>query len=1057
MKKIIILVSLLFAVFSSNAQCVSTLRNQSGTSILIWSISDVAVDNVGNIYVTHRNEVSKITPSGLITSIIDLSSYGGWDTSGVAIDNSGNIFVATSTSDQIFKITSTGLVTVLAGTNSGLGGIIDIAIDTSGNLFVIDGNAIRKITPTGIVTNVAYLGSGGFQDGLNPQFFLPQAIVVDSSGNLFVADTGNNRIRKLQYFEAWGSWFSETVAGDGTPGYLNGFSQQSQFNAPTGITIDSVGNLYVADGRNNRIRKIKNEGFFYSEVTTIAGSGIMNWNSNAPDGYNTNADFGILYDLTIDALGNLYVNDGGDLRKIRKIEPLTAWFWYPSYCKSVSAPQPVTLYGSGNYTGGIFSSTVGLTINSSTGAITPSTSSPGTYTVTYNTPASGNCQLTKTSQVTIHAPNTISPIFYQIPPVCQGENLVLSDTSSNGISGSWSPAANNNATTTYTFTPSPNQCALPTTMTVSVLSTPTTSISADGTVSTSTTITNGSSVQLQLNGTLNAQPNIQWTPATAISSANVANPLVYPSATTTYTASFVNSNGCPQTTSFTVNVTPQPNIGNLSLSSTNTTIGLFDTITVNVQLNNATDVFSLYMKLKGNAAVSQYLNYTGYTEGTLFGTNVISTSPTVTNEVYDFGMTKVGAVPGYSGSGLFYTFTFVPKNIAIPAGTTFCFYLDDVSAYNTSGVACGLTNQGQYCYTFTNQINVWPGDLNKSNTVTTSDLLPIGYFYNSTGPTRPNANIQWTGQPATLWGNNRSSSYGDAYKVFADSNGDGVVNNADQAAIGYNMNQVHAKMASPSDSTAPPHFTAQQLTTAAGSLLVIPNNTIINGAALPQSVTFTVNVNNTGGLSSLYGISANLLFDDTIFDLSTAIIDFTGSIFGIVETDCLEKRYISTNRVSVALTRFANAPINGQGILFKVTLQTKTTLPNLTQTPVTAYVDASNNQAGETLVIQEAPVNNLTVINNLAVNTVKAEYFILYPNPANEIVYLFMGTNATQNNDLKVKVFNMLGQMVEEIAIQNTTTELSTKNWGTAGVYFVEVTKSDNTVLMTKKVIVNRK
>ncbi|MEY3255837.1 MAG: hypothetical protein RLZZ29_968 [Cyanobacteriota bacterium] len=236
------------------------------------------------------------------------------------------------------------------------------------------------------------------------------------------------------------------------------------------------------------------------------------------------------------------------------------------------------------------------------------------------------------------------------------------------------------------------------------------------------------------------------------------------------------------------------------------------------------------MKLKGNAAVSQYLNYTGHTAGTLLGTGgtVISTPPTVTNGVPDFGITKVGAVPGYSGSGLFYSFTFVPKNISIPVGTTFCFYLDDVSAYNATGTSCDLTNQGQLCYTFTNQVAVWPGDLNNNKSVTTADLLPIGYFYNSIGPVRSDRSISWSAHPATLWGYNNSSTSGDAYKVFADSNGDGVITNGDQAAIGFNMNQVRARMASPAVSEAPPHFTVQQLTTAAGTLTVTPNNTIIN-------------------------------------------------------------------------------------------------------------------------------------------------------------------------------------------------------------------------------------
>jgi hypothetical protein len=198
------------------------------------------------------------------------------------------------------------------------------------------------------------------------------------------------------------------------------------------------------------------------------------------------------------------------------------------------------------------------------------------------------------------------------------------------------------------------------------------------------------------------------------------------------------------------------------------------------------------------------------------------------------------------------------------------------------------------------------------------------------------------------------------------------------------------------------------------------------------------------------------LFDQTVFDLSTATVDYTGSIFGNAGSDCLALNYNSDNKVSVGLTRFGNAPINGQGLLFKVTIQTKTTLPNLTQTPVTAYVDAANNQAGDTLVIQDAPATNFTIINNLGLDTIKQDEFVLYPNPASDLVYLQMGTN-TQLAGMKVKVVNILGQVIEEQPIQNSTTELSTKNWGAAGIYFMQITNVNNTISVTKKVIVERK
>jgi hypothetical protein len=129
----------------------------------------------------------------------------------------------------------------------------------------------------------------------------------------------------------------------------------------------------------------------------------------------------------------------------------------------------------------------------------------------------------------------------------------------------------------------------------------------------------------------------------------------------------------------------------------------------------------------------------------------------------------------------------------------------------------------------------------------------------------------------------------------------------------------------------------------------------------------------------------------------------------------------------------------------------------LNQTLVSSYIEAANNQFVGALVIQDAPVTNISIINNLGVNTIESNDFILYPNPANEVVNLVLGTNAGQLGDLKLKVINVLGQTVEKMNIQSTSMEISTRNWGASGVYFVEVTNSDNSVLMTKKVIVVRK
>jgi hypothetical protein len=879
-----------------------------------------------------------------------------------------------------------------------------------------------------VVTTLAG-STQGYADGngIAALFYEPRGVCSDALGYIYVTDKYNNKIRKI------------------TPTGLVTTLASSNVNNPDGICIDISGNLYVTETDYALLKKITPSGI----VTTIAGSSS---GGGYVDGTGDNAKFFNPSGLCMDTSGNVFIADAGNNR-IRKMiicdasnSPIVNITTSNSF---ICAGQSVTLSASG---GGSYLWSNGSLLNS----ITISPSSTTTYTVTATN--TYGCSTIASKTVIVNSLPVIS-ITNSLPIICSGQNVTLTAsgastyTWNNGTIGS-TVVVNPSINTTYTVTGTDtNGCTATANKIVNVFSTPSTSISADGFIATSTTITNGSSVQLQLNGTLNAQPNIQWTPATAISSATVSNPVVYPSATTTYNASFTNTNGCLQSTTFQVIVTPQPTIGNLSITSSNNTIGLFDTITVNVQVTNAANLYSLYMKLKGNTAVSQYLNYSGHTASGLLGSgsNVISTPPTVINGVPDFGITKVGAVPGYTGSGLFYSFRFVTKDITIPAGTTFCFYLDDVSANNSSGIPCGLNNQGQYCYAFTNQVNVWPGDLNKSNSVSTADILPIGYFYNSTGSTRTNANIQWTPQPATLWGYNHSSPNSNAYKVFADSNGDGVINNADQAAIGFNMNQVHARHASTKPFSIAPKIHHNTLTV--GDLIVTPNNTVINAANLPQTVTFTVNLNNTGGLNALYGISVNLIFDDTIFDLNTASIDYTGSIFGTAGSDCLVMNYNSATGVSVGLTRYANAAINGQGLLFKVTLQTIATLSSLTQTTVTAYVDAANNQTGDSLVIQDAPVTNLTITNNLGFNDVNKDDFLLYPNPANDILYLTTGRNIDQINSLKLIVFNTLGQIVNEIPIRSSNMQISTRNWGASGVYFVKIVADSNNIVSTKKVI----
>lgn len=187
---------------------------------------------------------------------------------------------------------------------------LGIAVDSAFNVYVSDtfNHSIRKITPSGLVTTIAGNGNLGYSDGtgLDARFNSPTGITIDPLSNLYVADYKNNRIRKVTP-----AGVVTTLAGSGIPAFLDGQGQAASFYWPSGITIDSAGNLYVADSANNRIRKIDTA----LNVTTIAG----NASATYTDGIGITASFNSPYSITIDNSNNLYVGDQMNYR-IRKID-----------------------------------------------------------------------------------------------------------------------------------------------------------------------------------------------------------------------------------------------------------------------------------------------------------------------------------------------------------------------------------------------------------------------------------------------------------------------------------------------------------------------------------------------------------------------------------------------------------------------------------------------------------------------------------------------------------------------------------------------------------------
>jgi len=259
------------------------------------------------------------------------------DPSGIAVDSSGNLYLADYGNDRVRKITaSTGIIDTIAGTGTGgfsgddglataaqVNDPTDVAVDSAGNVYIADcsNHRVRKITAsTGNITTIAGTGAGGFSgdDGLATaaQLNCPNGLGLDSSGNLYIADYYNHRIRKIT--AATGN--ITTIAGTGVGGFSgdDGLATAAQLNEPLDVVIDSSGNAYISDYNNNRIRKVTAA---TGNITTIAGDG-----SNAFSGDGGLAVNAALSDepgfLAVDSANNLYIPDYDNAR-VRKITAST--------------------------------------------------------------------------------------------------------------------------------------------------------------------------------------------------------------------------------------------------------------------------------------------------------------------------------------------------------------------------------------------------------------------------------------------------------------------------------------------------------------------------------------------------------------------------------------------------------------------------------------------------------------------------------------------------------------------------------------------------------------
>ena len=313
------------------------------TSARIWFPRDVGLDAAGNLYIADGTNyvIRKISPGGTITTVAGNGSFGfsgdgGPATGasmglahGVAVSSSGTLYIPEVDHDRVRKVDTSGTINTIAGTGPGCVGSGDggqasaarlcdptsVAADSAGTVYIVDAenHRVRKVATTGVISGLAGTGTAGFSgDGgtaTAARLSSPRGTAVDGTGNVYVADTGNHRVRRI---DAAGT--ITTVAGTGTPGFVGDGTSAvaAQLSSPQGVAADGAGNVYIADTGNHRIRRVDPAGV----ISTVAGTGTGGFSGDGSPA--VLAQFNSPTAVAVDSGGNLFVADTANSR-VRKV------------------------------------------------------------------------------------------------------------------------------------------------------------------------------------------------------------------------------------------------------------------------------------------------------------------------------------------------------------------------------------------------------------------------------------------------------------------------------------------------------------------------------------------------------------------------------------------------------------------------------------------------------------------------------------------------------------------------------------------------------------------